>query len=67
MNQLINLPTAFGMQSVSVDNIVRVESWMGGSKVFLKEVKDGNNVEILCSASQQQVLTWITLANNAAK
>lgn len=62
-SNFINLPTALGHQSVAVDNIARVEGLMGGSKVYLKEVKNGSNVEIICTASQSQVLTWINLAN----
>ena len=62
-SNFINLPTAFGHQTVSIDNIARIENFLGGSKVYLKEVKDGSNVEITCTASQQQVLVWISNAN----
>lgn len=63
-SKFIDVPSAVGNQIVAVDNIARVESWGGGgSKITLKEVKNGSNVEIISSSAQSEILMRINIAN----
>jgi len=58
----VNTPIS-GVVVIAIDNIASVKSWMGsGSIITLKEVKDGNNVEVTCSWSVGNV---INAMNNA--
>lgn len=62
--KFITVDTAInGKVVIAIDNIASVKSWMGGgSLITLKEVKDGNNVEITSTWSLGNV---ISAMNNA--
>ena len=58
--KFIQIPTALnGTISVALDNIASVKRYFAGATITLKEVKDGNNVEINTSASYNQVMSVI--------
>ena len=50
--KFITVRTALGDKTIAVDNIASVEAFgMGGSRIVLKEIKDGNSVEVICTSS----------------
>ncbi len=48
-------------KTIAVDNIASVEPFaINGSKLTLKEVKGGNNVEITCIESFRLINKWLS-------
>lgn len=65
MANFIEVPTAMiGNVSINIDNISSVKSFMGGSTIVLKEIKDGKSVEITSTSSYQKVMQAIDYFNS---
>ena len=60
--KFIVVTTGFSLKkTISVDNIASVEHFgLTGSKITLKEVKNGNNVEITCLESVNVINNWLS-------
>lgn len=57
--KFITITTASGSKTISLDNIYSIEPFFNGAKIILKEVKNGNNVELLTVATYEDVINTI--------
>ena len=53
--KFITINTLTGNRMINLDAISSIESLLGGTKIILKEVKDGNNVELISSSNFRQI------------
>ena len=59
MARFIELRSAFGNKTVSVDQIASLEPSFGGTKVTLKTIENGTNVVFNCSDNYNALVSLV--------
>jgi hypothetical protein len=58
--RFIEIPSAlYGPRTIAISQISSVQPYMMGTKIILKEIKDGANVEVTTSANYNDVIRLI--------
>jgi hypothetical protein len=59
MSKFIELRSAFGNKTISIDQIASMEPSFGGTKVTLKTIENGTNVVFNCSDNYNTLVNLV--------